>query len=304
MKKLTMLLTFVFVLIQVIAFTQAYEDYGSFRFYYNGMIGTGDEVKIEFIDTTVNKTINSFSMVEKNPYNHLNFPVEKISNYGPEYKTYKIEIEQLKNNELPFELKKSSPTTESFEYAYMWTYHTWGIFEDTSLMVRFYLALGGSDMIFASRSTFFIFDKYGNVVSVFDDIDKVNIGESAITGQRYLVCTYGGWNHLQNQRENFGYLAYDLKDNKLIDQDEFEGRYRSIGIIGFNGFVRVGLVKHDNTEDLIYLDFEKNKKYKKNLHMNLLLSTKEINRDGFIYQRNGKSDTLLFNRDFKVEDIQ
>lgn len=106
MKKLSLILTVVFVLIQVIAFTQAYEEYGPFRFYYNGMIGTGDEVKIEFIDTAENKTINSFLMAEQNPYNHLKFPVEEISKYGPEYKTYRVEIEQLKNNELPFKIKK------------------------------------------------------------------------------------------------------------------------------------------------------------------------------------------------------
>lgn len=252
MKKLSLILTGVFVLIQVIAFTQAYEEYGPFRFYYNGMIGTGDEVKIEFIDTTENKTINSFSMAEKNPYNHLSFPVEKVSNYGPEYKTYKIEFEQLMNSELPFKLKKSSTLIESYEYAYLYTYHTWGIFEDTTLMVRFYLALGGSEMMFASLNTFFIFNQYGSVISIFDDIKKENIGESAITGQRYLVCTYGGWNHLENQRENFGYLAYDLKNNKLIDQGEFEGKYKNIGVIGFDGFIRVGLVKYDYTEDLIY----------------------------------------------------
>jgi hypothetical protein len=228
----------------------------------------------------------------------------ETSNYGPEYKTYKVDIEQLKNNELPFELKKSSPSIESLKYAFMRTYHSWGVYEDTTLVVNFYLALGGYDDIWATRVTFFIIDQHGNVVSVLDHFDEENIGEFAITGQRYFVCAYGGWNLLQNEGENFGYFAYDLKNNKLIDQYEFDGRYQNIGVIGLDGLIRIGLVKNDNTEDLIYFDFEKNKKYKKNLHMNLLLSTKVVNRDGFIYQRNDKLDTLLFNRDFKVEDIQ
>ena len=38
--------------------------------------------------------------------------------------------------------------------------------------------------------------------------------------------------------------------------------------------------------------------------MNVLLSTKEVNKNGIIYEKNDSLDTLLFRRDFKVEDIQ
>lgn len=184
------------------------------------------------------------------------------------------------------------------------TFHSWGVYEDTTLMVIFTLTLGGSDMIWASRNTFFIFDQYGNVVSVFDDIDKDNVGESAITGQRYLVCTYGGWNHLENQRENFGYLAYDLKNNKLIEQGEFHGRFNAAGTTGHDGIISFGVAHNDHSEDVIYFDFYENKKYSKHIDANTLYSIRETNRDGIIYLNNGARDTLLFNRDFKVEDIQ
>lgn len=303
MSKITFIFLGIFVLAQLNTIGQRYEEHGHFRFVYEGMIGTGDELKIDFVDTTQNKTINTFSLAENNPYNQLGYPVmETQKGRGPDYKTYQVDIEKLKNNELPIRLHNINPIIESYSSLLMWTYHSIGIFEDTTLVIRYDLTVGGYDMVFATCATFYILDRYGNIVSVLDNLNRNKLFEFAVSGQRYFVCTYYPSNY--GISKNPGYLAYDLQNNKLIDQYEFEGEYSGIGVRGYDCLIRIGLARNNNTEDLIYLDFEKNKKYKKNLHMNLLLSTKEINRDGFIYQRNGKSDTLLFNRDFKVEDIQ
>lgn len=303
MKKLTILSIAILILVQVSSSGQGYEEHGHFRFVYESMIGTGDELKIEFIDKTQNKVINTFSLAENNPYNQLDYPVlETQKRRGPEYKTFQVDIEQLKNNEIPVKLKNITPEIESFSYALMWSYHSIGIFEDTTLVIRYDLAIGGYDVILATCATFYILDRYGNVVSVLNDLNKNELFEFAVTGQRYFICTY--YPSKYGKSKNPGYLAYDLKNNKLIDQYEFEGKYSAIGVKGYEGLIRIGLAKNNNTEDLIYYNFVENKKYSANIHMNILLSTKEVNRSGIIFKKNDSLDTLLFHRDFKVEDIQ
>ncbi len=303
MRRLTFILLGIFVLAQEGAIGQTYKEHGNFRFVYEGMIGTGDELKIEFIDTTKNKTINNFSMAENNPYNQLDYPVlETQKGRGPGYKTYQVDIEQLKNNDIPVKLQNLTPEIESQPFALMWSFHSMGIFEDTTLVIRYDLAIGGYDMMWATCATFYILDRFGNIVTILDNLNRNELFDFAVTGQRYFVCTY--YPSKFGVCKDPGYLAYDLHNNKLIDQNEFDGRYSAIGVRGYDGLIRIGLVKNNNTEDLIYFDFVKNKKYSKNLHMNLLLSTKEVNRDGIIYRKDESMDTLLFHRDFKVEDIQ
>lgn len=303
MSKITFFFLGIFVLAQLTTVGQRYEEHGHFRFVYESMIGTGDELKIEFVDTTQNKTINTFSLAENNPYNQLDYPVlETRKGRGPDYKTYQVDIEKLKNNELPIKLHNINPIIESYSSLLMWTYHSIGIFEDTTLVIRYDLTVGGYDMVFATCATFYILDRFGNIVSVLDNLNRNKLFEFAVTGQRYFVCTY--YPSKYGISKNPGYLAYDLQNNKLIDQYEFEGKYSGIGVRGYDYLIRVGFAKHNNTEDLVYFDFFRNKKYSGNIHMNVLQSTKEVNRNVVIYEKNDSLDTLFFHQDFRVEDIQ
>lgn len=303
MSKITFIFLGIFVLAQLNTVGQRYEEHGHFRFVYEGMIGTGDELKIEFVDTTQNITINTFSLAENNPYNQLDYPVmETQKGRGPDYKTYQVDIEKLKNNELPIRLHNINPIIESYSSLLLWTYHSIGIFEDTTLVIRYDLTVGGYDMVFATCATFYILDRFGKIVSVLDNLNRNKLFEFAVTGQRYFVCTY--YPSKYGVSENPGYLAYDLQNNKLIDQYEFAEEYSGIGVRGHNGIISFGVAYNDLSEDVVYFDFYENKKYSKHIDANTLYSIRETNRDGIIYLNNGGRDTLLFNRDFKVEDIQ
>lgn len=308
MKKLNILFGIAtFLLVHLSVFPQQSNDNSPFRFEYEGPRNTSNLSEIEFIDTTTKEVINTFSLAEKNLFNHLDYPIKNSPNYSQRYNIYDITNTQLGEVKIPdysfYYFKPFSPS-RILKQATLNSYHSWGVFEDTTLVVKFTAAIQGYDSFFAITNMFYFLDKRGNVISTIDDFSS-NIGEFAITGQRHFVCTYGGWGPSPiGVFENFGYLAYDIINNELIDQQEFGNQYQAIGVIGYDGLIRVGLVKNDHSEDVIYFDFEKGKKYIKNLHDSVLFSIRETTRDGIIYLNNGGRDTLYFDKYFKVEDIK
>jgi len=306
-KRNTIVVTIILIMVQLCALAQIRNEYGPFRFVYEGMMNTNNMAEIEFIDTTTKEVISTFNLIDKNPFNHLDYPIINTSNHGNIFNLYDLSNIELKNVGIPgqtFYYLKPYSSSSVIKSATLTTYHTWGIFEDTTLVVKLTAEIREYDSFIALADMFYFLDQKGNVITTLNDFDY-NIGEFAVTGQRYFLCAYGGPGPSQlGEFENFGYLAYDMISKELIVQQEFEKKYQAIGVRGYKGLLRVGLIDDEHTEDLIYFDFTKNRKYLRNLHDKVLFSIRETNKDGIIYLNDGGMDTLYFERDFKVEDIR
>ncbi len=86
-----------FTFITLNGFAQGNNDINPFKIIYNGSNDFKNIVKIEFLNRNTKEVVNSFNLIEENPFNKLGFPEMKqtVKNTAAHNKWYLIDNVRL-----------------------------------------------------------------------------------------------------------------------------------------------------------------------------------------------------------------
>lgn len=291
------------------ALSQFYNESTPFQFVYQGIDDFDNLAEINFIDPITKVVHNSISLAELNPFRNLKYQkIEKGTNDSfRNYERYLLNNIYLKDINLQEgKIISNNKLTDTLfiRNAIIDVYHSWDIV-DSTLIIKFELAIIDYDNVLAYSDVFFIFDQFGNLIKEINSLDY-RCNEFTITSNRkFFASTYSITNDSFSESiDGFGYFIYSLSENRIAYQENFNPNFIGIGLGNYGNILRIGLIKDNYTEDLIYLNLESGYKYEKNLPDATLYSIKETFDFGIVTFYNGISDTIYFEKEFRKEEIE
>lgn len=287
---------------------QNINDKSPFWFVYDGMKNFDNILAVEFVNPKTKEIYRSYNLADGNPFNKLDFP-EKTRNKNSTFRHHKqydishLRLKDFKIKNVNLIKNRSLNDTITLNNSILYSSYSYDVY-DSVLIIVYNLNLVDQS-IMAASNIFYFFNKKGKLIKKINNINHW-CNEFAITDDmKYFVCSFGGLdNTLNGYFEKLGYLVYSLTEQETQFIEYFDYNYLNVGVRNYGNIIQIGLVKDDNTEDLIYYKFSVGKKYSKNVSEEVLFKTQNINDNGLIYLKNGVLDTLLFQKDFFKEDIK
>ena len=309
MKKLSLILTGVFVLTCMSLFAQVFDEDSPFQYVFDekDKIHQSNYIAVNFVDTATKAVLNTFDLVENNPFNHLEYPEIEVKDPYHKNKSYEISNTKLQDIKLPegnLVLKQGLDTSRIVDVqAYS---HYQAFIRGEFLVVKYDFGVGTIDWVAGKGHVIYIFDREGNLLHTLSDFDT-DVYEWDLTDNgRYLSYGYGAiWDESLEQFGDVGYKIIDLLENKITYEENFGNKLYEVRTEAFKNIIIVGGFSIDYLH--IFIDFSSNKKYSRTFTNTELGLWKKTTESGIImYLNNRSSDTtqfLSFESDFKVEDL-
>ena len=100
MKKLSLILTGVFVLTCMSLFAQVFDEDSPFQYVFDekDKIHQSNYIAVNFVDTATKAVLNTFDLVENNPFNHLEYPEIEVKDPYHKNKSYENIYYSLTNH--------------------------------------------------------------------------------------------------------------------------------------------------------------------------------------------------------------
>lgn len=310
MRKLNVLLVIViFMLVHIVGFTQGNEDDSPFQYVYDetDTLRNTKYIAVSFVDTTTKEILNTFNIVENNPYNHLDYTEIENKDHYNRNKRYKIKDTPLQEIKLPegnLVLKEGLDTTRVVDVNALSHYQAF--IRGDYLVIKYALYVGLRDWVAGKSDAIFIFDTKGNLLHKLNDFDT-DVYEWALTENgRYFSYGHGGiWDESLGQFCEVGYKIIDLQENKIAYEENFGNKFNEVRTRTFNNMFKISC--HASICQYIIISFEEKKKYSRyftDAEMNLWKEFTNIGLYVFVGSRNSnKVEFLSFESDFNVEDL-
>lgn len=310
MKKLSLILTGVFVLTCMSSFAQVFDEDSPFQYVFDekDKIHQSNYIAINFVDTATKAVLNTFDLVENNPFNHLEYPEIEVKDPYHKNKSYEISNTKLQDIKLPegnLVLKQGLDSSRIVDVqAYS---HYQAFIRGEFLVVKYDFGVGTIDWVAGKSHVIYIFDTRGNLLHKLSDFDT-DVYEWDLTDNgRYLSYGYGAiWDESLEQFGDVGYKIIDLQENIIAYEENFGNSYSEIRTSAFQNMIVVTAFSKNYL--YMFIDFSKNRKFSREFTTAQLGLWKKTTDSGIImYLINRKSDTtqfLSFESDFKVEDLQ
>jgi hypothetical protein len=309
MKKLTIILTGVFVLTCLNSTGQIFDKNSPFQYVFDEKdeIHQSNYIAINFIDTATKVVLKTFDIVENNPFNHLDYPEIEVKDPLHKNKSYEIRNTPLQNIKLPegnLVLKQGIDTTRIIDvngYSY---YQAFDL--KNFLIIKYTLYVGLRDWVAGRGDAILIYDTKGNLLHKLNNFNT-DVREWALTENgRYFSYAYGG---IQDESlEQFcdvGYKIMDLHENKIAYEENFGNIFNEVRTRTFNNMFKISC--HASICQYIIINFEEKKKYSRYFTDAEINLWKEFTRDGlYVFEDYRNSDRITFlsyKNDFKVEDM-
>ncbi|MCF8347472.1 MAG: hypothetical protein K9G61_01545 [Bacteroidales bacterium] len=266
-------------------------------------------VSINFIDTTTKQILNTFSLLENNPFNNLDYTELEKSDYGQPNIRYNLDgipLNEININGNKIVLRSSLDLTTPKLDIVGWNFY-YATISGVYLVVHYLFYINDDDFVLGRSDEIIIFNKKGEILHKLKDFDT-NVREWALTENgRYFSYAYGGvLDESLNYFSTVGYKVIDLEEDKIVYAEDFGYEYNEVRTGSKNNLIAVTGFSLDYY--YIFLDFSKKRKYIRTFTNKELGLWKEITNEGLmLYQedRNSNSFRLLqFESDFKVEDIR
>lgn len=265
-------------------------------------------LSVNFIDTETKRILNTFDLVENNPFNKLDYPELKQNKFNQPNKSYNLDGISLDKIKVPVEklvLKNNFDQTIPKNELVGWSFYQASI-SGEYLVVNYSFNVHWGDMVLGRSDAVFIFNNQGEQLHKLEGFDT-NVREWGLTKNgRYFSYAYGS--ALDESLSSFssvGYKVIDLEENKIMFQEDFGHKFNEVRTSSWNNMIVATGFSVDYY--YIFLDLTKKVKYTRVFTNKELGLWKELTDKGVIIyngKRNSDSFKLLkFDTDFEVIEI-
>ncbi len=310
MKKSYFIITIILTTILNSAGLSQNQDIESpYQLVYEDTIPYSKEVAINFVDTVTQQILNTFNLVENNPFNKPKYPETDEKPQDEKNKVYQITNIPLENINLPegnLVLRKNLENPEQYTELTGSSFYQATV-DDNFLVVNYSFYLTSFGMVLGRSDAIFIFESNGNLLHKLNDFDT-NVREWALTENgRYFSYAFGSiLDEWSGPFSDAGYKIIDLQKNEIAYEESFVNKFNEVRTRSFNNMIKVSC--HSINFLYILFDFKKNKKYSRYFTREEKNLWKRFTEDGLeIYINNRQSNNfklLNYENDFKVEDIK
>ena len=265
-------------------------------------------LSVNFIDTSTRQILNSFDLVENNPFNKLEYPELIRNSFDQPNKVYSFKNIPLDKIDLKFcnlVIKENIDRNNTYAELTGWNFYQ-AVNLENYLVVHYYFSLGGGESVLGRSDAIFIFNQAGDLLHKITGFDT-NVREWGLTENgRYFSYAYGSaLDESLNSFSSVGYKIYDLEERKVVYQEDFGYEFNEMRTGARDNLIAVTGFSIDYF--YIFLDFSKNKKYTRTFTNKELGLWKELTKEGlvlYVGKRNSDSFKLLkFETDFAVSTI-
>jgi hypothetical protein len=174
---------------------------------------TQDYIKrIDFVNKKTKAVVNTYDVIENNPYNHLKYPV-----VGSKLKNKIYDISNISKNEVSYFMSKKKPLsvsdlrpTKARSQIVIWS--------DIYTAVANILSTFNIDgYVINYHTTTKILDNSGNIIKVFSHLEYADNRPLVSNNGKYYGLSYGGSiNPDEDWVTKQGHRIYDIKTEKLL----------------------------------------------------------------------------------------
>lgn len=268
---------------------------------------TNFPIKINYFDST-GRLLNSFNIIENNPYNKLEYPILKKDKYGliiydmtKVSKSEAVKALSPKYIEQKSSFKKSdsdlnTPSLTSLKSRVVYS----GEFRDDSFRIVSYslMAYEHDEYPISFKSNIFVLNNKGNIIANLPDINtETNLPKITNDGG-YIVFTYGGELTCSNDElQPHSFKILDVKTKEILWDEPFTKIDTSLKIkyeqgsdyptcIEDNLIVMVSSTYSDGKEIYLYKIYNPVERVVYLRESENFIRTYEIKKDGF-HLKNG-----------------
>ncbi|MFO7656888.1 MAG: hypothetical protein R6W78_07460 [Bacteroidales bacterium] len=253
-----------------------------------------------FIDTLNKTVIKEFDVKENNPfYNMLNIDISKAKATGNNaYSIDNIPINELITSEQRSIYNRNIPDSITVEYAIV--KENVNTFQKNFVIIGNTASLYHKDFLVGVKNHITIQDINGNIVHTYTE-PNLNVNYTAVTDNyKYLCFTYGSgdeWGDIVS----FRYRIIDLDTKQIIVDEPIELDISSVQLSSKYNIIHIGFPMESKR---VFYDLDNKMKYIRQFtweegNRGMWIETNGIK----IKNEQGEYEILLFDRDFKVEDI-
>jgi len=264
--------------------------------------GSRPTKRVQFIDEN-DRVIKSINLVEENPYNKLNYEIDRTDKAGHNY--YKsIPFDDLFPDKSIFDSDKIEGINSVYAYPIVNINNKIKEF----LIITYKLTTRHRDLFTGSLSTIEIYNSKG--IKIKQYIDKSDMSSVRLTKNgEYVLYSYGNSGGVDGSaiKEELGVKVLSLENDTLIIDRKFRtGFSPNNHYVKGNLFIISSTKYEDVKEDLLEIvHFDNRKIYSLQMPRSERMKLKKITKDGFIFGQLHKKDidikTLIYERDFQVE---
>ncbi len=309
MKKLTIILTAIFVLVCVNSFSQVFDKDSPFQYVFDERddVHQFNYIAVNFVDTATKAVLKTFDIVENNPFNHLDFPEIEVKDPYHKNKFYEIvdmPLQDIILAEGTLVLKQGIDTSRILDVQANSYYQAFDL--GNYLLIRYSLYIGLRDWVAGRSDAILIFDTNGNLLHKLIGFDT-DVREWALTENgRYFSYAHGGiQDESLDQFCNVGYKIIDLQENKIAYEENFGNKFNEVRTEAYKNMIIVGGFSVDYL--YVFIDFSNRKKYSRvftNAELGLWNKTMDSGIKMYVGHRNSnETEFLSFEQDFKVEEL-
>jgi len=258
--------------------------------------------RVEFIDEN-NSVIKSIDLVEDNPYNKLNYEIDRTNEAGHNY--YKsIPFDDLFPDKSFFDSDKIKGINSVYAYPIV----NIDSHLENYVIVIYKLATRIGELFTGSVTTIEIYNSMGEKVKEYNN--RADMGNVRLTENgKYLAYLTG--NDMGDQgvgKEELNVKIINVDDDKLILERYPISGFELKGAYPLNNLFIVTMKNYKlNTKRYEVINFEKRKTYSIELTRSERNKLKEKTDEGFIFGLESREDnnikTLKYEKDFEVEDF-
>lgn len=264
-------------------------------------------LSINFINTSSRIILNSFDLIESNPFNKLEYPELERNTMDQPNKVYRFHNVQLDKIDLKgcnLIIKENVDQNKTFSELTGWSFYQASNCGDY-LIVHYLFYLNQGESLLGRSDAIFVFNKNGELINKIKGFDT-NVRECAISENgKYFSYAYGS--ALDESLDYFsevGYKIMDLRTNKIVDEENFHHEYNEVRTRQDGNLIRVSCFSVDNK--YIFIDPTKNKKYSRIFSRDEKSLWKEITPEGIIVYKDknrNKIEILKFDQNFTVSEL-
>lgn len=266
--------------------------------------GSKPTKRVEFIDKN-DRVIKSINLVEENPYNKLNYDIDRTDKAGHNY--YKsISYDDLFPDKSIFNSEKIEGINSVYAYPIVNINNKIKEF----VIITYKLATRHGDLFTGSLSTIEIYNSKG--IKIKQYIDKSDMSSVRLTKNgEYILYSYGNSGGVDGSaiKEELGVKVLSLENDILIIDRKFRtGFSPNNHYVKGNLFIISSTKYGDVKEDLLEIvHFDNRKIYSLQMPRSERMKLKKITKDGFIFGQLHKKDEkikiLTYEKDFLMENF-
>ena len=310
MKYVFFLIAGIFIIIlNNQAISQNSNKTSPYQFVYEDTNPYAKYIAVNFIDTTTWQILNSFDLVENNPFNKLSYPETDKKAPDEKNKVYQINNIPIENITIP---EGNLVLRQNLENPEQYTKLTGSSFYQATVDGNFFVVnysfyLTSFGMVLGRGDAVFIFDSRGILLYKLNDFDT-NVREWALTENgKYFSYAFGSiLDEWSGTFSDAGYKIIDLQKNEIAYEESFSDQFNEIRTRSFDNMIKVSC--HSINYLYILFDFTKNRKYSRYFTRDEKNLWKRFTKKGLeVYvgdRQSNKYKLLSFDNDFKVEEIK